>query len=209
MSSDRVRNFFETKVLSAQGVKDHLRLWLTVSRTKYVLARTRLRSPPAIWCLTGLWELSNVTLSTVVRNNPSATLGISSALVGALSGMPIGASVDIGRDFSVRCERKESGSGVWAAQYQLINTRPALVVGDEDGETPPINYVTLYPDYTFAGGGHLGGDDDEGDDALELEVREEGGDMDASVDDFDDEYWEAYREARRITSEMNLLPDLK
>jgi len=164
----------------------------------------RLKRKPQIWCLTGLFELSDVTAATVVKKNPSVSFGITSALVAALSGVPIGGSIEIGRDFTVTCDTKSPGKGVWAAQYQLVNSRPVLRV--EQDEDPPLNYVELYPDYTYAKGRVLG-DDDEEDDAFELEV-EPFGDEDADVDSFDDEYWKAYYEAEETTKKLNQLADV-
>jgi hypothetical protein len=185
-------------------VKESLKRWLTVSRTNYVLTKARLKPKPEIWCLTGLFELSGVTAATVMKKNPSAGFGISSALVAALSGVPIGGSIEIGQNFTVICDNKYPGKGVWAAQYQLINSRPVLRV--ESDEDPPMNYVELYPDYTYAKGRVLGDEDGE-DDAFELEV-EPVGDEDIDVDSFDDEYWKAYREAEETTKRLNKLGDV-
>lgn len=185
-------------------MKENLKRWLTVSRTNYVLNKARLKPKPEIWCLTGLFELSDVTAATVVKKNPSVSFGISSALVAALSGVPIGGSIEIGQSFTVTCDNKYPGKGVWAAQYQLINSRPVLRV--ESDEDPPMNYVELYPDYTYAKGRVLGSKDDEGD-AFELEV-EPAGYEDIDVNSFDDEYWEAYREAEETTRKLNKLADI-
>ncbi|KAH8749820.1 hypothetical protein BGZ57DRAFT_1010460 [Hyaloscypha finlandica] len=204
LRSDKVRDFFQQKVLPAQGVKESLKRWLTVSRTNYVLTKARLKLKPEIWCLTGLFELNDVTAATVVKKNPSVSFGISSALVAALSGVPLGGSIEISQNFTITCDNKYPGKGVWAAQYQLINSRPVLRV--ESDEDPPMNYVELYPDYTYAEGRVLGGEDGE-DDAFELEV-EPVGDEDINVDSFDGEYWEAYREAEEITKNLNKLVDI-
>jgi hypothetical protein len=185
-------------------VKESLKRWLSVSRTNYVLIKARLRPKPEIWCLTGLFELSDVTAATVVNKNPSVSFGISSALVAALSGVPIGGSIEIGQNFTVTCDNKYPGKGVWAAQYQLINSRPVLRV--ESDEDPPMNYVELYPDYTYAEGRVLGDEDGE-DDAFELEV-EPVSDEDINVDSFGDEYWGAYCEADETTKKLNKLADV-
>ncbi|KAI9155462.1 LOW QUALITY PROTEIN: hypothetical protein HJFPF1_08046 [Paramyrothecium foliicola] len=204
VNRDKVRDFFQEKVLPAKGVKEHLKRWLTVSRTKYVLHRARLKPVPEIWCLTGLIELHDVTAVTIVKRSPSVTFGISSALVAALSAAPVGGSVEVGKDFVATCDSKNPEQGVWAAQFQLIDARPALRMDDD--EAHPVNFIELYPDYTYAGGGVLG--DEDADNALELEV-EDIDDRDTAVDEFDEEYWEAYRHADKITKDVYMLPDIE
>jgi hypothetical protein len=166
--------------------------------------KARLWPSPEIWCLTGLFEMSGVTAATVIRKNPSATIGVSSALIGAISGVPIGGSIEIGKDFTVTCDNKYPGSATWAAQYQLINSRPVLRVDTK--EDLPINYVEVYPDYTYAKGAVLGGGDpDDQEEAFMLEVEDEDEDEEIDVDIFDEEYWKAYGEAEELTKERNNL----
>jgi hypothetical protein len=204
-SSDKVRDFFQQKVLPALGVKEHLKRWLTISRTKYVLTKARLRPRPEIWCLTGLIELTDVTVATVSRKSHSVNLNISAAVVAALSGgtVPVGATIELGHEATVSYDGTYPGTNVWAAQYQLIDSLPTLRT--EGDEVPPINYLEVYPDYTYSSGKVLG-DGDGVDDAFVLEV-EAVDDEALRVDDFDDEYWAAYREAEKITKTLNNLTE--
>lgn len=153
-----------------------------------MMTKARVKSPPQIWCLTGLIELNDATAATVTERNHTVNIGLSSAMAAMLSGAPVGASIELGNNTTIKCELKWPGTSVWAAQYQLIRTRATLIV--EDDETPPINYVTLYPDYTYAKGRVLG-DDDEEEDAFLLEPSAES----CGVDCFNEEYWKLYAEA--------------
>ena len=151
-----------------------------------------VRKKPQIWCLTGLFALSRVTATTVSRHNPAASVGISSAVVAACTSVPIGASIEVSREFSAKWDGFDSDKLVWAAQYQLINMCPVVKVADD--KTAPINYLELYPDYTYSSGHVLAGDEDE-DDAFELEVEDEFA-TDTLELDWNQDYWQAFSEAK-------------
>lgn len=154
-----------------------------------------MKPQPQIWCLTGLIELSNATVATVVIRNPAVSVGISSVIL-ALAGVPIGGNVTVGTETKVTCDAKWPDASVWAAQYQLINTRRALQIAQD---ASPINYMMLVPDFTYAPGQVLGGKD-ETMNALQLEVLpvedvDEEEEEALHVDSFDGEYWNVYLSA--------------
>lgn len=148
--------------------------------------KAKLIPRPEIWCLTGLIELSDVTASTVNRTNPSASFGVSSALVGSLTGVPVGASVDIDSNYTVTCDSFSPENLVWAAQYQLVTAKP--VVKATEGLPTSINYLDLYPDYTYAKGAVLG---DRKEEAFELDLADvdEGENAEGELEE---KYWKVY-----------------
>lgn len=153
----------------------------------------KLTPTPKIWCLTGLIELNDVTALTVTKTSPSASTGISSALIGSLTGVPVGGSVNVDKNYTVTCESKNPGNMVWAAQYQLVKVKP-VVKKAEPGSRTPINYVDMYPDHTYAKGAMLGDGKEE---AFELEladVADQGVKVEVALDE---KYWNVYSTGER------------
>lgn len=196
---NKVRSFFQDKVLAGEGVKESLKKWMTISRCKYVFWKLGLRNLPLIcpqiWCLTGLFELSGVTATTATRHSPTASVGISSAIVTACTGVPVGGSVELGRDFSAKWDGFDPDTLIWAAQYQLVNLKPVMRTTGE--EASPVNYVELYPDYTFAPGQVLA-DDGDRDDAFALELEDEFA-PDANEQKWGETYWQDFEKAKKET----------
>lgn len=148
---------------------------------------------PEIWCLTGLIELSNVKASTIKKTNPSANIGVGSALIASLTGVPLGASVALDANYTVTCDSISPEKLVWAAQYQLVKAKP--VVKAEARVPTSIRYLDLYPDYTYAMGAVLG---DEKEEAFELDLADVGegeGEGEGAEGELDETYWKLYSKA--------------
>lgn len=73
--------------------------------------------------LTGLYLLEGTR--TVVSRGESAKIsaGVSSALIGALSGVPVGGSVSLGVGSSWDMTMEVADPHVWAAQFRLLDAR--------------------------------------------------------------------------------------
>lgn len=78
---------------------------------------------PKIWFLTGLYILSDAR--TIVRKSSSSSVdvGLSSAIVGALSGVPVGGSVSFGKGDAWEMTMGMEEEHVWAAQYRLVDAK--------------------------------------------------------------------------------------
>lgn len=78
---------------------------------------------PKIWFLSGLYMLSDA--HTIVRKSSSSTIdvGLSSAIVGALGGVPVGGSVSLGQGDAWEMAMGMEGDHVWAAQYRLLDAK--------------------------------------------------------------------------------------
>ncbi|ERF73257.1 hypothetical protein EPUS_03089 [Endocarpon pusillum Z07020] len=160
----------------------------------------KLRAEPKIWCLTGLIELNDVTVLTVTKTNPSASAGVSSEL-GSMMGLPVSCSFNFDKNYAVTCSSKTPGKMVWAAQYQLVKVKP-VVKDSTPGSQTAINYLDMYPDYTYSEGrrglfqamndkrDHKMDDKEEG---FELELadvaNQKGGKVERAVDE---KYWKVY-----------------
>lgn len=190
--SDKVKEFFQTKILPVEGVKDTLKTWMSASRSEYVLEALKLKTTPQIWCLTGLIELSAVTAATFTKKTPSAKFGISSALVGALTSVPIGGSICLDRNFDARYDSYDPDKLVWAAQFQLVNAKRVLKT--KGSQPPPINYLELYPDWTYSSGKVLAGGDGHNM-AFEVEMEDEYATI-ISEDEWSAEYWQTFEKTQ-------------
>lgn len=153
------------------------------------MMRTGLRRPPKIWMLTGLLELTDGKSHVVKTKDMGLKVGIDPALVTALCGAPVGASIDLGRGVSVEVESQLKGNMVWAAQYQLLQT----TFKNWDGKVPMAeNEFRLHPEDIFAGGVVLGDSDME--QIAEIRLEPSDGDRGNSAE-IDDNYWMAFEEA--------------
>ncbi|RAO65941.1 uncharacterized protein BHQ10_001953 [Talaromyces amestolkiae] len=114
--------FLTTQVLSNPQARATLKLWLSSARSDYVM-NMRWARRPKIWFLTGLYMLSDA--HTIVRKSSSSSIdvGLSSAIVGALSGVPVGGSVSLGQGDAWEMAMGMEGEHVWAAQYRLLDAK--------------------------------------------------------------------------------------
>lgn len=82
--------------------------------------------------------------------NPHVSLHASSELIGALSGCPIGGSINFSRSKSIQVMNTFPGRMVWAAQYQRVDAR--YMKASADAAVPdPFATIRLWPD-TFSKG---------------------------------------------------------
>lgn len=78
---------------------------------------------PKIWFLTGIYVLEGAR--TIIRKASSSAVevGVSSAIVGALSGVPVGGSVSLGQGDTWELQMGMEEEHVWAAQYRMIDAK--------------------------------------------------------------------------------------
>lgn len=114
--------FLTNHVLTTPKARAALKLWLSSARSDYVM-NMRWARRPKIWFLTGLYLLSDAR--TIVRKSSSSSIdvGLSSAIVGALSGVPVGGSVSLGQGDAWEMTLGMEEEHVWAAQYRLIDAK--------------------------------------------------------------------------------------
>lgn len=103
---------------------------------------------PKIWFLTGLYRLSGAR--TIVRKSSSTHIdvGLSSAIIGALSGVPIGGSVSLGQGDAWEMAMGMEEEHVWAAQYRLIDAKyiAASSAASRQKEVVVPQAMSLYKD---------------------------------------------------------------
>ncbi|CAL5870759.1 uncharacterized protein PFLUO_LOCUS4999 [Penicillium psychrofluorescens] len=115
-------SFLTTNVLSDPRAQQKLKLWLSAANSAYVL-NFKFARRPKIWMLTGLYLLEEAR--TVVSRGKSVGIstGVSSSIVGALSGVPVGGFVKLGVESSWQMAMQVSEPHVWAAQFRLLDAQ--------------------------------------------------------------------------------------
>lgn len=165
-----------------------LKLWLSAAHSSYVL-NFKFARRPKVWLLTGLYLLEKTR--TIVSREKSADIsaGVSSAIIGAVSGVPIGGSVSLGVGSSWEMAMEIADPHVWAAQFRLLDARfIKMGKGGVDGIKLPTT-MGLYRDVMSVNTARGG----EGN-SIELGLEEEEGEVaeGTSMDDQDSEELEEY-----------------
>ncbi|KAJ5689390.1 hypothetical protein N7462_003782 [Penicillium macrosclerotiorum] len=114
--------FLTNSVLKSPLAQQKLKLWLSAAYSAYVI-NFKFARRPKVWLLTGLYLLEGAR--TIVSKGQSAEVsaGISSGLVGALSGVPVGGTVSLGVGSSWEMAMEVADPHVWAAQFRLLDAR--------------------------------------------------------------------------------------
>jgi hypothetical protein len=104
---------------------------------------------PKIWMLTGRYLLKDARSMVIYNHNPVGKIGICSATVAALTGVPIGGSVQLDHNSGIKARMEMPGENVWAARYHLLDT---TFVKMKTGDKPslPVS-IALHPDITSKG----------------------------------------------------------
>jgi hypothetical protein len=90
----------------------------------------------------------------VVTSEPQVSLGVGSIPIAALTGLPVGGSIDLGKSTSIRIDMVQKGPCVWAAQYMRLKIN-YFWPGEDESLSQPI---TLWN--TFVKDGSAFNDDD-------------------------------------------------
>ena len=146
--------------------------------------------------LTGLYELSYVRSGTINEKHPSLGVEVSSTVMEAAAGVPVGPSIDIGRDSVTYSVGVVERPMVYAARYQLLKAeyfREAC----GDGQLT----IQLHPDDIYSRGYVMGDNDADSNDASEatcavLEIAEEAPDVGAE-EEMDSKYWKEFDSVER------------
>jgi hypothetical protein len=120
--------FLREQVLTQPKAQAALKLWLSAARSQYVLNFKWARRPK-IWLLTGLYLLEDTRTVVNKAQGAEVSVGISSALVGALSSVPIGGGVSLAKESSWQMAMEMEGKHVWAAQYRMVDAKYVSVSG--------------------------------------------------------------------------------
>lgn len=98
---------------------------------------------------TGLYLLEDTRMFTVSSKKLNTSVGVSAVTISALAGVPLGGSIKISPDMSLKMEAVYQERLVWAAQYRKID---AKYIRLRDGEVPMLpNILSLYQDVTSEG----------------------------------------------------------
>ena len=145
----RSEEFLETEVLSQPKAGDKLKLWLSAGTTEF-RSKLKFARRPRIWMLTGLYRFKDASVGISTSRSPHVGGQVSSAAIGAVTGVPIGASGSIGRQKELKAHRTIEGELVWAAQYMCLNV--AYMKSKSGGEIVwPNTKERLLPNVTSRG----------------------------------------------------------
>lgn len=201
-------SFLTTNVLANPQAQQKLKLWLSAAQSSYML-NLKFARRPKVWLLTGLYVLEKTR--TIISKGQSADMsaGVSSALVGALSGVPIGGSVSLGVGSSWEMAMEIADPHVWAAQFRLLDAR-FIKMGKKgvDGVKLPMT-MGLYRDVTSLNSRRAarGGDSEVEQVELGLEADEGEYGKETSVEDQDSEELEEYeRQLERAIKSFEMAP---
>lgn len=190
--------FLERSLLADDVVKSRIQTWLSVARTNY-LFKQFVRRRPKIWMLTGLYEFQNVRTFSMSARSLSAEFGISSAVVGALGGPPVGGTFAAGTDRALTTDSFVEKPMVYAARWQLLRA-DYLETGSQLNPTS----IALHPDNVYSIGSQMGADDEDEENDLEdadvavVTCAEASREELLEEDDLGAEYWRAFRIAEKL-----------
>ncbi|KIW95562.1 uncharacterized protein Z519_04147 [Cladophialophora bantiana CBS 173.52] len=176
-------SFFHHEVLKNDEARRTLATWVSAAHSDRM---NIFRRKPRIWLLTGLYIFRDATCSEIENASAGAEAALSSALVAAAGGPPVGPEVDVSVVKQIETEVPLAGDLVWAAQWTLLNLegvwyRSGIEGSDSQGWMVPFS-ISLYPD-RFSSGVLKAGASDE---IAYLSVRERVLDQDEGQEQLED-----------------------
>ncbi|KAJ5913233.1 hypothetical protein N7504_002116 [Penicillium tannophilum] len=114
--------FLTNNVLSNEIAQQKLKLWLSAAYSDFVM-KFKFARRPKVWMLSGLYLLEDTR--TVVSRGQSSKIsaGVSSAIISAVSGIPVGGSVSLGVGSKWEMAMQVAEPHVWAAQFRLLDAK--------------------------------------------------------------------------------------
>jgi hypothetical protein len=128
--------------------EENLKLWLSAANSEFLLKMKWMRKP-TIWMCTGLYLLEGTKVFTVSHNKISTSVGIDSNIIGAVTGVPLGGSITISPETSLKLGAVSEDRLVWAAQYRKLEAKYIRLSATSDAALPSV--LSLYPDITSHG----------------------------------------------------------
>ena len=139
----RPEDFFNRYVLQPGGeAEKKLRLWLSASSSEYMLQAKVVRRP-RIWMLTGQYLLEDTQMLHIKSRKQQGSIATRALAIGALTGVPVGGSINISPDISCEAKLRTPDKLVWAAQFHKLKTNYVRV---RSGEAPRVpRTISIYP----------------------------------------------------------------
>ncbi|KAF5227175.1 hypothetical protein FANTH_14838 [Fusarium anthophilum] len=160
-------SFFYKQVLASDDARETLSRWISAAHSDKVTSRFWYRKPK-IWMLTGIYTFRNATCTDVDNSSLGAELGLSSALMAAATGFPVGPLAEVAVENGIEITLPMAGDLVWAAQWQQVNLEGVWYRRGIEGSWKLPLSISLYED-RFSSGVMKGGS---GDEVAFLEVGE-------------------------------------
>ena len=148
--------FFEDNVLRSPKTRAHLRLWLTVAKSSYLVNKITFQRPK-VYCVTGFYELVGARARSNIGNSNSASANVGSGIGTLIGGVPVGITIgpfENGR--ILECDTYMKGSNIWAARFHQLDVE--YLRKKTGGEPPaPPSTISLLSDYSRRGDMVMGG----------------------------------------------------
>ncbi|OAP61371.1 hypothetical protein AYL99_03574 [Fonsecaea erecta] len=148
-NNDSVDNFFE-KVIQDDTILKRLTRWLSVAKSQWIFYAATFQKPK-VFCVTGFYELEEVMARTDYSHTHSATLGVSSAVIGAATGVPIGGNIGPLKDGrSLKANVVLEEKSIWAARFHQLKVEYIQMATAATTTLPST--IMLYEDCTHPRG---------------------------------------------------------
>ena len=125
------------QVLAQADAMRALQIWISGANT----GLRALKKKPKIWLLTGIYLLKDATFTGERKRTTGIHAGISSTLLSATGGPPIGPSIDLGHSNDLDSRTPTQGRLVWAAQYRALDYRVRLITASASADIMLLNDV--------------------------------------------------------------------
>ncbi|KAH8647036.1 hypothetical protein BGZ60DRAFT_423995 [Tricladium varicosporioides] len=144
--------FFLERVVTNDSIRKILGIWLTTATSMYILKTATLQKP-RIYCVTGIYELTDVVAKTNDASSLNLAASVSDTVMGAATGVPIGATIGPFADGkTMEANLTMAGPAIWAARFHRLSVAFLRMSTKGDTTLPPTTTIKLYPDVTFVHG---------------------------------------------------------
>ena len=129
-------------------------MWLTAAKSAWLFYRATFQKP-RVFCCTGYYQLSKVSANIKSEGNLSGKLGVSPAVVGAASGIPVGGTIGpFSNGQSLAANVTMAEPAIWAARFHQLKVEYLQIAEGTKTELSPN--IMLKPDCTHPRGGLMG-----------------------------------------------------
>ncbi|KAJ5647310.1 hypothetical protein N7490_003682 [Penicillium lividum] len=137
--------FLTHNVLSNETARQKLKLWLSAAYSDFVV-HFKFARRPKVWMLTGLYLLEDTSMVISRGHSSKISVGASSAIIGAVSGVPVGGSVSLGVGSQWEMTMQVPEPHVWAAQFRMLDAKFIKVGKGGLGDVKLPSSMGLYRD---------------------------------------------------------------
>ena len=128
------------------SIRKSLGIWLTTATCSYIWKKATLQKP-RVYCVTGFYELTDAVAKTKNGWTGSLTAGVSGAVIGAATGVPIGGTIGpFANGKTIEADIRVDGPAIWAARFHQWDVEFLKMAAQPDA--PLSRTINLYSDVT-------------------------------------------------------------